>query len=61
MTRQSGLADRLAVAAEEMPAARIPADLWRRGLRRHRARRAVPTAAVMLLVATAAFAAAGGP
>ncbi|MEV4508485.1 hypothetical protein AB0K00_05960 [Dactylosporangium sp. NPDC049525] len=54
-----GLAGRLTAAAEDMPAARVPDDLWRRGRRRHRTRRALrvaAAAAVVLLVALTAFA-----
>ena len=54
-----GLARRLAAAAEDMPAARVPDDLWRRGRRRHRTRRAAAVAAVVVLVALTAFIGAG--
>ncbi|GAA3227449.1 WD40 repeat domain-containing protein [Dactylosporangium siamense] len=54
-----GLARRLTAAAEEMPAARVPDDLWRRGRRRHRTRRAVAAAAVVVLVALTALLGAG--
>jgi hypothetical protein len=47
-----GLARRLAETAEDM-AARVPADLWRRGKRRHRTRRLAALAACVVVSALA--------
>ncbi|MET7421579.1 hypothetical protein [Dactylosporangium sp. NPDC005555] len=46
-----GLARRLTETADDMPAARVPADLWRRGRRRHRTRQVLVTAFVALAAA----------
>lgn len=56
-----GLARRLAAAAEEMPAARVPDDLWRRGRRRHRTRRALAVVAAVATVAALSALALIGP
>ncbi|GAB3845912.1 hypothetical protein GCM10029963_24940 [Micromonospora andamanensis] len=43
----------LAEASEEMPTARVPADLWQAGQRRHRRRLAIGVAALVLAIVAA--------
>ena len=54
------LARRLVHTAEELPAARLPADLWRHGRRRHRRRQAVVGVAAALLAVLVAVPVFGG-